>query len=72
METDAELLARHNHVQALYGTACESTERTKSPGARMDKARTAGCYNFTLLGIESEMRDRNLTELRHGSYQPTT
>ena len=60
-ETDQELQARYAHVQSELAKARKRMERAKlGTGKRDDRARWAGCLNFTLLGIESELRDRGL------------
>jgi hypothetical protein len=59
-ETNEELIARHQRVQEKYQQAVRSRDRTKSRPARDQKSRWAGSLNFTLLSIESEMRDRGL------------
>jgi len=57
-ETNAELVARHKRVSQIYDEASKTLARAKT--GRDKKARQAGCVNFTLLQIESEMRDRGL------------
>lgn len=63
METDADLIARHQTVKAEYAKAVTAYQRMKSPtAARTRKVQWAGSLNFTLLQIESEMRERRLLE----------
>ena len=60
METNDELIARHERVKKLVATNRKQLDKMQ-PGGRKDaKARFGGSLNFTLLQIESEMRDRNL------------
>ena len=60
METNEQLIARHQRVKALIATNRKQLDKMK-PGGRKDaKARFGGSLTFTLLQIESEMRDRNL------------
>ncbi len=59
-ETDAELIARHTRVEREVARAVQKMNNTKPGGAQDRKAWLAGCLNFTLLGIESEMSDRGL------------
>ena len=59
-ETDQELLDQHKRVEKRFAEAKASAERTKPGGNRDRKMRFAGSLNFTLLGIESELRDRGL------------
>lgn len=60
-ETNQELTDRHEHVKTLVKEARIATERQRiGTGARMRKARWAGCLFFTQLQIEGEMRERGL------------
>jgi hypothetical protein len=60
-ETNDELLARHKRVKDEVDKVKQQMERLKlgSP-SRIRKAKWGGCLNFTLLQIESEMRERGL------------
>jgi len=62
IETDDELLQRHKYVKELVTKAKKSAERCNTPGRRGEKWRWAGCLNFTLLEIESEMEERGLIQ----------
>jgi hypothetical protein len=61
VETDAELLARYQQVEAQYSKTKNEMERMKlgSP-ARTRKAQWAGSLNFTLLDIKSQIEERHL------------
>lgn len=59
-ESDEYLIARHKRLKKLIATNRKQLDKMK-PGGRKDaKARFGGSLTFTLLQIESEMRDRNL------------
>ena len=60
METNDELIARHQRVKALIATNRKQLDKMKPGGRKDQKARFGGSLTFTLLQIESEMRDRNL------------
>ena len=59
-ETDKELLARYNFVKSEYEKASRLAHRAKCGGTRDRKMRWAGCLNFTLIQIESEIEERGL------------
>lgn len=61
IETDADLLARHKLVEEMVGQRRRQMERLPMGHNRSTKAQFLGCLNFTLLTIESEIRDRGLT-----------
>jgi hypothetical protein len=59
--TDAELIVRYKHVEAERDKAVTAYQRMKAGIiARTRKVQWAGCLNFTILQIESEMRERGL------------
>lgn len=61
METNDELIARHQRVKKLVATNQKQLDKMKlGSAARTRKAMFGGSLTFTLLQIESEMRDRNL------------
>mgnify|MGYP000960080377 CR=1 FL=1 len=59
-ETDEQLLDRYQRVQKKFNEAHRKMERLPLGPSRSKAAQWAGCINFTLLGIESELRDRGL------------
>ncbi len=62
METNKELTERHARVKEEYNKAKAQAERCKLGSAlRSRLMKWAGSLNFTLLGIESDMRERGLT-----------
>lgn len=63
MESDKDLTDRYHRVEAEIATLTRQLERLKFGGNRDRKARLIGSLRFTLLGIESEMRDRGLWRL---------
>jgi hypothetical protein len=60
METSEELLSRYERVKKEHAKVVKSYERMNSGPARERKARWAGCLYFTVLSIESELRERGL------------
>ena len=59
-ETDEELVARWSRVSAELNKAIKQRDRIPFGGNRDRKSRWCGSLNFTLIGIESEMRDRGI------------
>jgi hypothetical protein len=59
-ETDDELLARWRRVSGELKKAIKLRDRTQFGCNRDRKSRWCGSLNFTLLGIESELRCRGL------------
>lgn len=63
MESNSELLARHKHVAQLVADNRRQLERmTLGSPSRMRKAQFGGSLTFTLLQIESDMRERGLAD----------
>lgn len=58
METKEELLARHAFVKNEVDENRAKLDKMKLGQARTRKAMWGGCLTFTLLQIESEMRER--------------
>ena len=57
-ETEADLIARYERVGRLHKAALQEHARMPPGNRRDNKARWAGSLQFTLLQIESELRDR--------------
>jgi hypothetical protein len=61
-ESNEDLLARHGRVKDQYDKAHKQMEKLKHGPSRTRKAQWAGSLNFTLLSIESELRERGLMD----------
>lgn len=60
VETDEELIARHERVKKLVLDNRKQCQKMKPGGLKDAKARFGGSLYFTLLQIESEMVDRRI------------
>jgi hypothetical protein len=68
METNDELITRHKVVTLRYQEAKRKAEKMRPSGAKDNASRFAGSLLFTLLQIESEMKDRNLVVRESEKY----
>lgn len=58
-ETNSQLLARYRHLKAEIAKVEASMKRCNSH-RRTQRAKWGGCLTFTLLQVESELRERGL------------